>query len=75
MDGARDAAPRRGRAAESRGDYRYLQPEQLSKRIAKLEKEMFDHARNLEFELAASLRDELQALRRVELGLPATSSR
>jgi len=76
MDGARDATPRRGRrAAESRRDYRHLTPEQLSKRIAKLEKDMFEHARNLEFEEAASLRDELQALRRVELGLPATSSR
>ena len=76
MDGARDAAPRRGRrAAESRRDYRHLTPEQVSKRIARLEKDMFQHARNLEFEEAASLRDELQALRRVELGLPATSSR
>ncbi|TFG83216.1 MAG: excinuclease ABC subunit B, partial [Chromatiales bacterium] len=76
MDGARDAAPRRGRrAAESRRDYRHLTPEQVSKRISRLEKDMFQHARNLEFEEAASLRDELQALRRVELGLPATSSR
>ncbi|MDH5275045.1 MAG: helicase-related protein, partial [Gammaproteobacteria bacterium] len=75
MDGARDAAPRRGRrAGESRRDYRHLTPEQLAKRISKLEKDMFQHARNLEFEEAASLRDELQALRRVELGLPATSN-
>jgi excinuclease UvrABC nuclease subunit len=35
---------------------------------------MFEHARNLEFEEAARLRDELQALRRVELGLPADSA-
>ncbi len=76
MDGARDAAPRRGRrVAESRRDYRHLTPEQLSKRISKLEKAMFEHARNLEFEEAASLRDDLLALRRVELGLPATSNR
>ncbi|MDP2325142.1 MAG: excinuclease ABC subunit UvrB, partial [Gammaproteobacteria bacterium] len=76
MDGARHAAPLRGRrAAESRRDYRHLTPVQLAKRISRLEKDMFDHARNLEFEEAASLRDELQALRRVELGLPVTSSR
>jgi excinuclease ABC subunit B len=74
MDGARGAVPRRGRAGESRRDYRHLTPEQLSKRISKLEKAMYEHARNLEFEEAASLRDELLALRRVELGLPATSS-
>ena len=75
MDGARDAAARRGRrAAEPRQDYRQLTPEQLARRISRLEKDMFEHARNLEFEDAARLRDELQALRRVELGLPAKSA-
>jgi len=73
MDGARDATPGRGRrAAEAPPDYRQLTPEQASRRIAKLEREMFEHARNLEFEEAARLRDELQGLRRVELGLPAS---
>jgi excinuclease ABC subunit B len=75
MDGARDAGSRRGRrAAEPRQDYRQLTPEQLARRISRLEKDMLEHARNLEFEEAARLRDELQALRRVELGLPADSS-
>ncbi|MEQ1800443.1 MAG: excinuclease ABC subunit UvrB [Gammaproteobacteria bacterium] len=75
MDGARDAAARRGRrAAEPRQDYRQLTPDQLARRISRLEREMFEHARNLEFEDAARLRDELQALRRVELGLPADSA-
>jgi len=75
MDGARDASARRGRrAAEPRQDYRQLTPEQLARRVSRLEKDMFEHARNLEFEEAARLRDELQALRRVELGLPADSS-
>ncbi len=74
MDGARDAGSRRGRrAAEPREEYRQLTPDQLSRRIARLERDMFEHARNLEFEEAARLRDELQALRRVELGLPADS--
>ena len=36
----------------------------------KLEQEMFKHARNLEFEEAARIRDEVQKLRKVELGLP-----
>ena len=72
MPGARDQAPRRGRrAAEPRQDYRQLSPEQLARKISRLEKEMFEHARNLEFEDAARLRDELQTLRRVELGLPS----
>jgi excinuclease ABC subunit B len=74
MDGARDAIPRRGsRVAEERRDYRHLTPEQLSKRMARLEKDMYRHARNLEFEAAAGLRDELEALRRAELGLPAAA--
>jgi excinuclease UvrABC helicase subunit UvrB len=30
---------------------------------------MFKHARNLEFEEAARLRDEVQKLRKIELGL------
>ena len=75
MLGARDHAPRRGRrAAEPRQEYRQLTPEQLARKISRLEKEMFEHARNLEFEDAARLRDELQALRRVELGLPAVGN-
>jgi excinuclease ABC subunit B len=76
MDGARESSSRRGRrAAEPRDDYRQLTPEQLARRIARLERDMFEHARNLEFEEAARLRDELQALRRVELGLPAIAGR
>jgi len=76
MDGARDAIPRRGsRVTDSRREYRLLSPEQLSKRIARVEKDMYRHARNLEFEAAAGLRDELEALRRAELGLPVTSGR
>jgi excinuclease ABC subunit B len=75
MDGARDAGSRRGRrAAEPRQEYLQLTPEQLARRISRMEKGMFEHARNLEFEDAARLRDELQALRRVELGLPADSA-
>jgi excinuclease ABC subunit B len=57
------------KVAERAGDYSKLAPEQLQKRIKKLEQEMFKHARNLEFEEAARLRDEVQKLRKVELGL------
>jgi excinuclease ABC subunit B len=76
MDGARDSTPRRGRrAAETSQDYLQLNPEQLARRISRMERDMFEHARNLEFEEAARLRDELQGLRRVELGLPASAVR
>jgi excinuclease UvrABC nuclease subunit len=33
---------------------------------------MLEHARNLEFEEAAGLRDEIAALRRLALGVPDT---
>jgi len=43
------------------------------KEIKKLEAEMFRKARNLEFEEAAGLRDEIERLKQLELGLPASS--
>lgn len=39
-----------------------LSPEEIAERIKKLEGEMFQLARNLEFEKAAALRDQVQAL-------------
>jgi excinuclease ABC subunit B len=40
-----------------------LSEKQLDQRIRKLEKEMLESAKNLEFERAANLRDELKILR------------
>jgi excinuclease ABC subunit B len=40
----------------------------LSKRIKQLEKQMLEHARNLEFEQAARLRDQLALLREQAFG-------
>jgi len=56
---------------ESGVDYA-LAPEQAVKRIKKLEAEMMKLARNLEFEQAARLRDEIQRLRRSAFGAPQT---
>ena len=42
----------------------------VSEQIRKLEQEMFKHARNLEFEQAARLRDEVHKLRNAAFGLP-----
>ncbi|MFM8586420.1 MAG: excinuclease ABC subunit UvrB [Gammaproteobacteria bacterium] len=47
-----------------------LRPEQALRRMKQLESEMFKHARNLEFEEAARLRDEIEVLRRAGFGLP-----
>ncbi len=64
-------APRKGRrrAAEEAASYSTMTPEQLLKRAAKLEKRMLKHARDLEFEEAARLRDEIHRMREDGLGI------
>ena len=46
----------------------------LSKRIKLLEKQMLDHARNLEFEKAARVRDQLAQLREQAFGSPGSDN-
>ena len=46
-----------------------LKPETLARQMKKLEAEMHKRARNLEFEEAARLRDEIERLRQLELGI------
>ena len=58
------------RVAERMSEYRALTPEQVMKKIKQLEKRMYRHAQDLEFEEAASLRDEIMLLRRDGLGIP-----
>jgi len=70
MEGARSV--QESRAKDSGVDYALLPPEQALKRIKKLEAEMMKLARNLEFEQAARLRDEIQKLRQAALGVPIT---
>jgi excinuclease ABC subunit B len=59
VDGARENR----KAAQEEAKYDALSEKQLDQRIRKIEKEMLEAARNLEFERAASLRDELKTLR------------
>jgi excinuclease ABC subunit B len=47
-----------------------MTPEQAAKRIRKLDAEMMKLARNLEFEQAARLRDEIHKLRQAAFGVP-----
>ncbi len=74
MEGARSSRPqRRGRAArvaDAAPAQLLASPEVLLKKAARLEKEMYHHARELEFEEAARLRDEIEALRKQALGVP-----
>ncbi len=59
----------RRKVAEDQPLYELMTTEQLMKRAAKLEKKMLRHARDLEFEEAAKLRDEIQIIRDYGLGL------
>ena len=53
--------------AENRGKYRVnvdeMSLEQMTKTIQKLEKQMLEHAKNLEFEEASAIRDEVVRIR------------
>jgi len=72
MEGARasaPAAPSRGRRGKTLAPEE-MRPEALAREIKRLEGEMYRKARNLEFEDAAALRDEIERLRQLELGLP-----
>jgi excinuclease ABC subunit B len=74
MEGARQepeqASPGRKRAGKAAPALpANASPERIAREIKKLEAEMFKHARNLEFEQAAALRDQIGQLRQRELGL------
>lgn len=59
----------RKRIAEDATPYESMTPEQILRKAQKLEKKMLKHARDLEFEEAARIRDEIQRMREVGLGL------
>jgi len=51
------------RVAENGNHYNVNNPKELAKVIKKLEKKMFAHAKNLEFELAAEVRNEIEHIK------------
>lgn len=55
--------------AEKQAKYEHTSPKQLAKEIKQLEKQMYEHAKNLEFEAAAKVRDELKRLREGLVGI------
>jgi excinuclease ABC subunit B len=63
-----DEAAQAQRAEQARGRYEAMSEKDLAREIRKLEKQMQEHARNLEFERAAAARDELFRLRQQAFG-------
>ena len=58
-----DAARKELKAAQSQAKYQAMSEREVGKEIKRLEKEMLQAARNLEFERAGELRDQLKKLR------------
>ena len=50
------------KVAEYPADYKAMSPKQLGKKLKQLEDEMYRYAKNLEFEQAARIRDEIKVL-------------
>jgi excinuclease ABC subunit B len=70
IDGVYDPAPARAalKAASEAADYVVMDEKQVAREIKRLEKLMFEHAKNLEFEKAARVRDQLAILREQVFG-------
>jgi excinuclease ABC subunit B len=49
--------------AETAANYQVMSAKQLSKKLKQLEEAMYQHAKNLEFEQAAKIRDDIKLLR------------
>ena len=59
-----DSAHEGLRAAQDQARYNVMDDKTLAREIKRVEKEMYNAARNLEFERAAQMRDELQKLKK-----------
>ncbi|WP_019448571.1 excinuclease ABC subunit UvrB [Cupriavidus sp. BIS7] len=73
IDGVYDATDAKAElaAAAERAKYEDMSEKQVAKEIKRLEKQMLDHAKNLEFERAAQVRDQLAKLRTQIFGAAA----
>jgi excinuclease ABC subunit B len=71
IDGVYDAegAAAELKAAQDEARYEAMSEKQVAREIRRLEKDMIGHARNLEFEKAAKLRDQLAALKKRVFGV------
>ena len=63
----RKQARRYARVAEEKTGYMELPPDLLMKKIKQLEEQMYQHARDLEFEQAAEIRDEIGRIKEFSL--------
>jgi excinuclease ABC subunit B len=69
MPGVPGMPQRYAKVAEELAEYASLPADQLRKRVKALEEAMYKAARNLEFEEAARLRDEIRKIQELNLGV------
>ncbi|MGW8393585.1 excinuclease ABC subunit UvrB [Pseudoduganella sp. HUAS MS19] len=75
IDGVYSAAAREQlEVAEEAAKYEAMSEKQISKEIKRLEKLMLEHAKNLEFEKAAQVRDQLHHLKEQLFGAPGADA-
>ncbi|TWC71399.1 excinuclease ABC subunit UvrB [Herbaspirillum sp. SJZ099] len=60
--------------AQEQKNYEAMSEKQISKEIKRLEKQMQEHAKNLEFEKAAAARDQLHLLKQQLFGAPGSDT-
>jgi excinuclease ABC subunit B len=75
IDGVYDAEQAQAQLAVAQDEARYeaMSEKQVAREIKQLEKKMLEHARNLEFEQAAKLRDRLAELKKRVFGVALAS--
>ncbi len=71
IDGVYDAedATAGRKAAQEEARYEAMSEKQLAREIRQIERDMFEHAKNLEFEKAAAARDRLAELKKRVFGV------
>jgi excinuclease ABC subunit B len=75
IDGVYSAAAQKNMSeAEETAKIEGMSEKQISKEIKRLEKLMVDHAKNLEFEKAAQVRDQLHVLKQQAFGAPGADN-
>ena len=71
---AGEEAKKLAEAQQHMADIQEMSEKDLSREIKRLEKQMLDHAKNLEFEQAARVRDQLARLKGQVLGAPGADN-
>ena len=75
LDGVYDPEAAKAQAEDNKitAQYEVMSEKQIAKQIQKMEKQMYDYAKNLEFEKAGQTRDELAKLKKRLFGVGGTN--